>query len=245
MNVMKMLRVSLMLALAFGAQVGAAQTAPKPATQAAKPSADTKTLGGNAANSVGGNAKLLTRDELRQCMKQRDILSTRLTQLDGERATLDGERNGLREDQDKMRTEREDLGGVKAGVAALNGRVKTFQEQVDAFNKRVASFKEANPSGKDGDRQREEINREGEALQKRQAELQVDRDALLAKGEEATKAFNARAALVDQRVADWNQRNGKINEASAALKVEREAWVGECGDRRFREDDEKAILKGQ
>ena len=242
---MQILRMSLMLAMGFGTQGGMAQTAPKPSALPTKPAADAKTLGGNATTTASKDAKLLTRDELRQCMKQRDTLSTRLTQLDGERATLDGERNGLREEQDKMRTEREGLGGVKASVATLNDRVKVFQEQVDAFNKRVTLFKEANPSGKEGERQREDINREGEALQKRQAELQVDRDALLAKGEEATKAFNARAAVVDQRVADWNQRNGKINEASGALKNEREIWVSECGDRRFREDDEKAILKGQ
>ena len=237
-------RLGLALSVAFFAPWASAQTAAgKPPAATAKPAADNKTLGGVASPGVSANSKLLTRDELRACMKQRDVLSTRLSQLDSERVTLDAERVSLRDDQEKMRVEREDLGGTKTSAAVLNERVKVFQGMVDGFNKRVASFKEANTTGKEADRVREEINREGEALQKRQAELQVDREALLAKGEEAVKAFNVRAAAVDQRVADWNVRNSKLNEASAALKVEREAWVTECSDRRFREDDEKAILK--
>jgi hypothetical protein len=63
--------------------------------------------------------------------------------------------------------------------------------------------------------------------------------------QEAVASYNARAAALDSRIKDWNERNARANEASSALQNERENWVSSCADRRYREDDELAIKRGQ
>ena len=58
-------------------------------------------------------------------------------------------------------------------------------------------------------------------------------------------AFNAKVAALDARVADWNQRNAQVNDSAKALEQERMSWISDCGDRRYREDDEIAIRRGK
>lgn len=221
------------------AQTPPAKTAPKPAAKApAEPA--TLSLGNASAAS-----KLLTRDELRQCLQQRGKLGTRLTDMEGARAAMDKERAGLTQEQQQLKTERDQLAGVKPAIDELNAKTKAFQEDVDAWNKRVAEFNEAKDFGNAAEKRRVEIAAQGEALQKRQADLQTERTSVLARGEDAVRVFNARAVAIDGRVADWNERNRKLNDGSETLKGDRETWVIECGDRRYREDDEKAIQSGK
>jgi hypothetical protein len=63
--------------------------------------------------------------------------------------------------------------------------------------------------------------------------------------QETVNAFNNRAAAQEQKVADWNSRNKKLAEETGALASDREQWVADCGNRRYREDDEIAIKRGQ
>ena len=258
-----MIRVLALLSLgAMTAVVASAQTAPaKPADKAAakpaaaaaaKPAAtaatkpakpdDGKTL---TLSGKDNNGKLLTRDELRACLKQRETLSMRLNDLDGARTKLNLEREALSQEQATLKTERDSLAGMKAAVDELNAKTKTFQQEVDAWNKRVADFTEAKPSGSAAEKQRTEINEQGEVLRKRQAELSAERGTVLSRGEDQIKVFNARAAAVDAKVADWNERNRKLNGEGDALQTERQSWVIDCGDKRYREDDEKAVLSGK
>ncbi|MBK6472251.1 MAG: hypothetical protein IPF94_16520 [Betaproteobacteria bacterium] len=44
---------------------------------------------------------------------------------------------------------------------------------------------------------------------------------------------------------DWNQRNAQVNETARKLEDERSLWLSECSNRRYREDDEKAIRAGK
>jgi hypothetical protein len=68
---------------------------------------------------------------------------------------------------------------------------------------------------------------------------------VLGRGDVAVKSFNAKAAALEQKVGDWNDRNSRLNADVEKTKTERETWSTECGDRRYREDDEKAILSGK
>mgnify|MGYP000370216868 CR=1 FL=1 len=56
---------------------------------------------------------------------------------------------------------------------------------------------------------------------------------------------NAKVGAFDGRVSDWNQRNAAVNDAAKALEQERLKWMSDCGDRRYREDDELAIKRGK
>ena len=75
--------------------------------------------------------------------------------------------------------------------------------------------------------------------------LDVERETVLGENQAAVNAYNARVGTLDKRVVDWNQRNAQWNEASKALEIERKDWVDQCGNRRYREDDEKAIRAGK
>lgn len=258
-----MIRVLALLSLgALMVAVATAQTAPAKSTEkaAAKPVAKptTKPIAATAAKpakpddgktlSLSGkdnNGKLLTRDELRACLKQRETLSGRLNELDSARTKLNLEREALAQEQAALKTERDSLAGMKAAVEELNAKTKTFQQEVDAWNKRVADFTEAKPSGSAAEKQRTEINEQGEVLRKRQAELSAERSTVLARGEDQIKVFNGRAAAVDAKVADWNEGNRKLNGQGDALQIERQSWVVDCGDKRYLEDDEKAVLGGK
>lgn len=251
----KRMGCALILGAGFAA-VGLAQTAPgkpavkAPATKAADKAADNKTmtLGGKDGGKEGGKdagGKLLTRDELRACLKQRDTLAARLSQLDGERTKSNQERDALTQEQVALKTERESLAGMKSAVDELNAKTKVFQQEIDTWNKVVAEFTESKLSGSSAERQRLAINEQGESLRKRQLELNNERNAVLARGEGQVKEFNARATAIDVKVADWNERNRKLNGDGEALQFERQTWTADCGDKRYREDDEKAILSGK
>ena len=61
----------------------------------------------------------------------------------------------------------------------------------------------------------------------------------------AAQDYNARADALQKRATEWNARNASLAETSRKLVADREFWADECGNRRYREDDEKAILQGQ
>ena len=73
----------------------------------------------------------------------------------------------------------------------------------------------------------------------------AERLALSSSAEEAVTRFNARAAVVDGKSVDWNQRNGTLNTQIQTADDDRQVWVSECGNRRYRETDEDAIKRGQ
>ncbi len=218
----------------------ATKAAAKPSPGASSTDAGTSTLGNASVSS-----KLLTRDELRACFKQRDVLASRLTELETARVAMDKERNVLTQEQQALKTERDSLGGVKPAIEELNAKTKAFQVEVDDWTRRVAAFNEAKDFGAAAEKKRVEINEQGETLQKRQAELQVERAALMSRGDEVVKGFNARAGTIDVRVAEWNERNRQLNNSLEDIRGERDTWGRECGDRRYRDDDEKAILSGK
>ena len=134
---------------------------------------------------------------------------------------------------------------MKSSVDELNTKTKAFQQEVDTWNKLVADFTESKASGANAEKQRLSINEQGESLRKRQLVLTEERNAVLARGEGQVKEFNARATAIDAKVADWNERNRKLNGDGDALQFERETWSADCGDKRYREDDEKAVLGGK
>ena len=105
---------SLLLALATSLAV--AQTAPakKPAKPAAQPAAKAagKTLGGNAA----GGGKLMTRDELRTCLKRLDDVNQGGKDIEALRPVLDREREELKVSGDALKTER---AAIDAQLATL------------------------------------------------------------------------------------------------------------------------------
>ena len=48
-----------------------------------------------------------------------------------------------------------------------------------------------------------------------------------------------------KRATDWNERNTKSLASATAYEDERTMWREECGNRRYREEDELAIQRGR
>ncbi len=225
------------------AQVQAQTAAPaKPAAAvAATPAADkTNSLGSGKSTGV-----LLSREELRACLSKEASIRTRLESTEGSRATLDTEKNSIATDQQTLRADRAPLDEAKKQADAFGERAKAFAVKVESWNQRVTRFNEAKREGPQAETERVQLNQEREEIGKERAALEADKVRISANSAAAVNAYNVKAQAVDARVADWNVRNGAWNQSSVGLESERQDWIANCADRRYREDDEKAIQAGK
>jgi chromosome segregation ATPase len=247
-----MIRVVLLaatLGVAFvPAQAQSTQPQP-PARPAAKPpsivmpqaparAAAQKTLGGKAASG-----KLLTREELRSCMKRLDETNAAGKDLEQRRATLDKERDELGKSAEALKAERADVESKLAAVRDWQTRARAHGTEVEAFNQRSKTAEQA-PRG-EREAMIKALEAERERLGQAQAPLAADEARLVPAYQNAVKAYNERALARDAVVADWNERNKAVNEAALRHEEQRAAWVSECANRPYKEDDEIAIKQGR
>lgn len=244
---------SLMLAIAASSALaqtpapGApAKPATKPATKpagkpAAKPAtaATPKTLGGTAT----GGAKLMTRDELRSCLKRLDVLNQGTNELDAQRAPLDRERDELKAAGEALKTERTELDRQLVPIREWEAKVRLQTSDIEAFNKRNESFAETPRNQQE--KLAQELKAERERLEKVREALAADEAKLIAPYRAAIAAHNTRVTARDAKVVDWNARNAAAVDASAKQQDARTLWLGECANRPYLEDDEKAIKAGK
>ncbi len=222
----------------------------KPAAKPAQPAAAgaqdrTPTLGGGSGNAAVRAQPILTRDELRACLKQEESIRVRLSEHEAARAPIDQARQGIAAQQEALRAERAQVDEFNAKVMAFRAKMDAHSRRVGTWNTDVAAFNARPPSGQAGERERLRLNTEREALQKAQAELEAERKLVTDENEKVVTAFNTKAREVEAAVAGWNQRNQAWNEAGVRLEDERKGWVATCADRRYREDDEIAIKSGK
>jgi predicted nucleic acid-binding Zn-ribbon protein len=240
---------SLLWATMASAQApSAAKPAPKPATTSAATPAPAAKPADGATRSFGtgaGSGPLLTREELRACLTQEEDIRKRVDAAAAQRAALNDEKSALTAERDALTADRGTIDAAKKAIDDLSGRYKVHGERVQRWNERAKVLGETTRTGASIDRERAALNNERVDLEKERAALETERTQLAAQGEEAVKAFNAKASAIDGRVTDWNVRNQKWSEAAAAIDSEREAWVKSCANRRYREDDENAIRRGK
>jgi Spy/CpxP family protein refolding chaperone len=223
------------LLLVGAAGLVVAQTAPvKPG---AKP-AD-KTLGGKAA----GSGKLMTRDELRTCLKRLDDVNQSSRDVEAQRPTLDREREELKASGEALKTDRAEVERLLAAVREWEGRVRAHAVDIEAFNKRSASLAEL-PRGEQ-QKVTDELKLERERLEKVRGALGVDEAKLVPAYQSTTQTYNERALARDAKVTDWNARNTASVDAAVKQQEARALWLNECANRPYLEDDEKAIKAGK
>jgi chromosome segregation ATPase len=229
-----------------------AQT-PPPAKPAAKPpsivvpqakgrapaKAPSKTLGGKAAPS----GKMLTRDELRQCMARLDSINKSGKDLEQQRSALDAERAELTKAGDALKSEREEVDRKLAAVREWESRVRAHGQDIDAFNRRSSGLADLprdqrEVATKELDEERLRLNRSRDAIA-------ADETRLVPVYQDGVKAYNEKAVARDAKVEDWNKRNAALNEVALKQDEARSAWLSECANRPYREEDEIAIKKGQ
>jgi chromosome segregation ATPase len=233
LNKPSLIAASLLLAVA--ATVAVAQTVP------AKPPAKSsgKTLGGKAA--AGG--KLMTRDELRSCLKRLDDINRITKEIEALRPSLDRERDELKASGEALKTERAELDSQLVTVREWEAKTRTLAADIETFNKRSAAVPDA--PRKEQEKLTEELKVERDRLTKERTTLTAEEATLVPAYQNAAKAFNERASARDAKVADWNQRNSAAVDVAQKQEQARALWLDECANRPYLEDDEKAIKAGK
>lgn len=250
----------LLIALACVALLPQALAQTTPAKPAAKPAArpaaavpaaakapEDKTLALGGGSAAGKGGPLMTRDELRVCLKDEETVRTRMADHDALRAPLDQEKKDITTAQADLRQEREPIDALKVRADAFAAKIKDYSARVQSWNDRMKLHNEdPKPSGAAFEGKKLALNKEREDIEKERVALEAERAAITAVASgDSVRAYNAKAVALDARVTSWNERNNKWNDAIAALDVDRKAWLAACADRRYREDDEIAIRRGK
>jgi chromosome segregation ATPase len=244
-----MIRLFQLVAAAAACAVAGvcAQTTP-PKSQAKAPSivvppsapakAAPKTLGGKAASG-----KLLTRDELRACMNRQEAINDGGKGLEQRRVALDAEKAEIAKSGDSLKADLAEVNVKLAAVREWEGRSAAHSGEVEAFNKRMKALDEMTRGQRDS--AIAELNVERERLTKARAELDAAVARVLPPYQDAAKAYNQKALARDAVIVAWNERNKALNDDALKAEEERQAWLGECANRPYREDDELAIKAGK
>jgi hypothetical protein len=70
-------------------------------------------------------------------------------------------------------------------------------------------------------------------------------DAYNAKAAATQARFDARLKANNEKAEAWNARNAALIEREKSYTGSNDQWKDNCSNRRFREDDEKAIRAGK
>jgi len=204
-----------------------------------------KTLGGAA--KPGG--KLLTRDELRACLKTQTTMKSGRAEIDRERATLEQEKAELAKVAQALKTERSAIQAERnAAVAAYNARVAEFEKRGVEFVARNAAYNDMVNKRADKDereRQRAALEAERAELMRIDEALKAEAPAIQSANAQAPAPHNGKAAANDQKIDDWTKRNAAFAERANAWQAGHDAWSRDCAERRYDEADEIAIQKGK
>ncbi len=213
------------LLLAFAASLALAQTTPKKPAAAPAPKAAGKTLGGNAA--AGG--KVMTRDELRMCLKRLDDVNQAGRDVEAQRPQLDRERDELKASGDVLKAELAQLQSQLAAVREWEGRTRALVADVESFNKRSAALQDAPRNQQE--KLAEELKADRERLEKQRVALAAEESKLVPAYQAATKAYNEQVGVRDAKVTDWNARNVASVDAAGKQQEARALWLKECANR--------------
>ncbi|RVT51068.1 hypothetical protein [Rubrivivax albus] len=198
-----------------------------------------KSLGGG-----GGSGPVMTRDELRACLKQQATLATMVQNYEQERADLEREKGEILQNKQTLDAE---AGGVKADVSKineLNARTEALSKRVSEWNENWQAFEKANRSGPMAERERRRLLSEKRSMEKEEKDL-ADERAALGDASGGASQVNSKVDALNARTVAWNERNKRVVKMGEDLTQERDLWASECGNRRYREDDEIAIRNGQ
>ncbi len=214
-----------------------AQTATKPAT----PSQGKISSFGDA--KAGG--KLLTRNELRECLKEQAALAERRPKVEAERDAVQRELDEIKQLDEALKTDAAAVESIKVTVASLNERNQELSRKIADFNERMTKFQESPRSGPTAERQRTNFETEKVALDKSAQELTAERAAFTPKAEQTLKVHTARVTARDKAAGEWNAKNAQAAKLAQAYETDREIWTADCAGRPYREDDEIAIKSGK
>jgi capsule polysaccharide export protein KpsE/RkpR len=145
-------------------------------------------------------------------------------------------------EQEAHKADMAKVDAARKAVTEMNERYKAHADRVALYNERTEAVKEM--TGMQAERELKRLANERNDLQKSQADLEAAR-AAMPNTTEVFNSFNARAKALEARATAWNQRNEALTARVRTVNNEREVWLTDCADRRYREEDEIAIKRGQ
>lgn len=196
-----------------------------------------QTLDGKAS----GSGKVMTLNELKACIKQQQGLKTHRTEVEKRREALDAERVEIEKDNQDTQKLRDEVVAHSEKVKAFNEKSTAFAARVKAFGERSA---EVNASGRTGpamERMLRDLDKEQRELQAVDVALKAESKGLTDGVQQRVEALNARTDATQKRATSWNERNKQLQSDATDYEDKRMDWSANCGGRRYREDDEKAI----
>ena len=206
----------------------------------AQAQADNKTLTGKT-----GTGKVMTRDELRACMKQQTELSARKSDLEARQTKINAERDDIQKETDAIKAEQATLSSSRGSVDALNAKMTAFSAKVKDLQERRDAFEASGRGGPNAERERRKLEKEAADIKKEEGDLNAERDKIQSGGNDAVNKLNARVDAQQQTAQSWNDRNKALAKEQQTHEDDRIAWLDNCGNRRYKEDDEKAIKAGK
>lgn len=198
-----------------------------------------KTLGGSAGAPKGA---MLTRDELRVCIKQQQAQQARLAELERQRDAVAAEADAVRQQKQDVQAERD---AYQARLDAAQARIKAHGERVAQYNQRLKSFQDDPPKGKDAEYQRGLLEGEGDAIAKADAAIKADAARMSAELDQARQQVVSHAQAQAAAAASANEHNRQFNADAKAYDDELEDWKQRCGSRPYKDADERAVRAGK
>lgn len=203
---------------------------------AAQAQAATKTLNGDAP----AKGAMMSRDELRSCLKEQQVQTVRVAELEKRRAEIEAETDAVRQQKDTVQAERDAYAAKVAQVQAFKERVKAHGERVALYNQRTKEFKESPPVA-NAERERGQLEAEGDALAKADAAIKAEAAQWTGTMEPARVALTEHTQSQQAAAATAIEHNRVFNEEAKGYDEQLAAWKQRCGNRPYREADEKAI----
>ena len=188
------------------------------------------TFGANiaAAQAPVRSDKIMTIAELRACMKLEQ--SNKLTA-----AEILQDQEAFKRDQDAIKAEQAEVNRANADART---RSATIGAERDALSALVSALSTKGQAAKT-DAEKAEYEVERTKLVERDRLLQQNIDSFNAAQTAQLERINA----LNARIAPVNQRNKTINDRVEPHQKQTAAWRDQCGNRRFREEDEIVIKK--
>jgi hypothetical protein len=200
-------------------------------------SVSAQTLDGKAPAS----GKVMTQNELRVCIKQQDELSARRQELELQRTQLDKDREAVLAETEAVKADRAALELRQVPIRAYNERMQAFATKVSDLKKRYQELTDSGATGRSLEKGTAALEKERLALVAEEAENKAEAARLGEGLDTMVEKLNARAEAQGKLATDWNTRNRAFEAANTAYEDTRLDWRSQCGNRRYKEDDEKLI----
>ncbi|HEY0488692.1 MAG TPA: hypothetical protein VGD30_04190 [Telluria sp.] len=200
-----------------------------------------------SAKRSGPGDRVMSKDELRACMALKDSNDRGAAELERSQEKMSKERSELARTPEAASPDpKVDVDPFRKAAEEADAKIRAHGIAVRDWNARMTEFEAKVKDMRHGaDRARTALKREQAALTAAEPQLLANQTETIAAYERAVADYNKKVEQRGSRNVDWNKRNADLLAVQERLNESQRKWTAECGNRRFREDDETAIKAGK